>query len=255
MKYKNLTLEIGEEVATLSLKRAPGNLLTIEMVEEMNEALLGLRAHRSLEVLLMRGDADCFCEGFDLNEIVPARTQRLMQVYMRLFETLRMMDMVQISVVQGKALGAGFEIALGCNLFLAAEDATFALPETGMGLFPPIATTILPRIAPRRKAMEWVLTGNTITAAELHHHGVINRLLKRATFEQDLQAFVKDITDKSGPILAIAKRAQFEAYYSTFPEAVSRAQSLFLRDLMELRDSAEGVNAKREKREPKWQNR
>lgn len=255
MRYKHLTLDIAPEVATLSLNRPPANLLNIEMVEELNEALTALRTHRSLEVLVVRGASQNFCGGFDLDDVVPQRFQRMLQLYMRIFESLRMMDLVQIAAVQGEARGAGFEIALGCNLFVAAEDARFALPETSMGMFPPIATAILPRIAPRRKAMEWILTGNTVSAEELHHHGVVNRLLPNADFDAQLNAFVADITSKSGPILALAKRAQFEAYYSTFPEAMSRAQTLFLRDLMDLQDAAEGLRAAREKRAPEWKNR
>src|SRR5688572_9510620 len=254
MKYKYLKLDIGTEVATLCLSRPPANLLSIEMVEEMNEVLLGLRAHRTLEVLILRGGRESFCGGMDLDELVPQRMQRLIQVYMRIFETLRMMDVVQVAAVEGNAIGAGFELALGCNLFLAAENATFALPETGVGLFPPIATVILPRIAARRKALELVLTGNVVSATELHHHGVINRLLSVARFEAELDEFVSRITSKSGPVLALAKRAQFEAYYSPFPDAVSRAQTLFLRELMDLQDSAEGLRAYQEKRSPKWKN-
>lgn len=255
MKYKYLKLDIGDEVATLCLSRPPANLLNIEMVEELNEAILGLRAHREIEVLIIRGGRSAFSEGLDLEELVPARMQRLMQVYMRLFETLRMMDVVQIAAVEGKALGAGFEVALGCNLFVAADTATFAFPETSMGMFPPIATGILPRIAPRRKAMEWILTGNEVSAQELHHHGVLNRLLPADGFDAALNGFVGEITSRSGPVLALAKRAQFEAYYSTFPEAMSRAQSLFLRELMDLEDAQEGVRARKEGRPPRWKNR
>jgi enoyl-CoA hydratase/carnithine racemase len=254
MPYRNLKLEIGEEVATLSLNRPPANLLNIELIEELNDALLELRGRRRLEVLVVRGASGNFCDGFDLGDLVPARMQRILQLYMRIFESLRMMDLVQVAAVQGNALGAGFELALGCNLFLAAEDAVFCLPETGMGLFPPIATAILPRIAPRRKAMEWILTGNRVLATELHHHGVVNRLLSNTAFDAELDAFVRDITSKSGPILAIAKQAQFEAYYSTFTEAMARAQSLYMRDLVELQDSAEGLAAQREKRAPQWKN-
>ncbi|MGH7472158.1 MAG: enoyl-CoA hydratase/isomerase family protein [Longimicrobiales bacterium] len=255
MSYQFLRIDTTDEIATLSLSRAPANLLNIEMVEEMNDVLLGLRARRSLEVLIIRGTPECFSDGFDLNELGTARTQRLLQVYMRLFETLRMMDLIEIAAVEGRARGAGFEVALGCNLLVAAQNATFALPETSMGLFPPIAVGILPRIAPRRKAMEWILTGNEITAAELHHHGLINRLLPEADFDRQLQAFAAEITEKSGPVLALAKRAQFEAYYSTFPEAMSRAQSIFLRDLMELEDAREGVRARLENRKPQWKNK
>ncbi|MGH7460769.1 MAG: enoyl-CoA hydratase/isomerase family protein [Longimicrobiales bacterium] len=255
MSHQFLRLERSEEVATLTLQRAPANFLNIEMVEEMNEVLLGLRAHRSVEVLVVRGSRECFSDGFDLSELGSPATRRLIQVYMRLFETLRMMDVIQIAAIEGRAQGAGFEVALGCNLLIAAENASFSLPETGLGLFPPIATVILPRIAPRRKAMEWILTGNQITARELYHHGLINRLLPPADFDRQLNAFVDEIASKSGPVLALAKRAQFEAYYSTFPDAMSRAQSMFLRELMDLDDAREGVRARQEKRPPKWKNR
>jgi cyclohexa-1,5-dienecarbonyl-CoA hydratase len=254
MAYQHLKFEIDGMTAIVRLNRAPGNLLNIEMVEELNDALSSLRGRRSVEVLVIRGSRDCFSEGFDLDELVPQRVQRLIHVYMRLYESMRMMDVIEVAAVEGKALGAGLEVALGCNLFVASSDATFAFPETSYGFFPPIATGILPRIAPRRKAMEWILTGNTISAAELHHHGVINRLLDPADFDNALNAFLGEMTSKSGPILALAKRAQFEAYYSTFPEAMSRATSLFLRDLQELQDRAEGLAAWKEKREPRWRN-
>ena len=254
MAYQYLKLDIDGFVATVHLDRAPGNLLNIEMVEELNDALSSLRGKRTIEVLVIRGSRECFSEGFDLDELVPQRVQRMIHVYMRLYEMMRMMDLIEVAAVEGKALGAGFEVALGSNLFVAAADATFAFPETGFGIFPPIATGILPRIAPRRKAMEWILTGNTISAAELHHHGVINRLLDPNDFDNALNAFLGEMTSKSGPVLALAKRAQFEAYYSTFPEAMSRATSLFLRELQDLQDRAEGLAAQKEKREPRWRN-
>jgi cyclohexa-1,5-dienecarbonyl-CoA hydratase len=224
------------------------------MIEELNDALSSLRGKRSVEVLVIRGSREGFSEGFDLDELVSGRVQRMIRVYMRLYESMRILDVIEVAAVQGKALGAGLEVALGCNLFVGASDATFAFPETSYGIFPPIAASILPRIAPRRKAMEWILTGNAISAAELHHHGIINRLLDPADFDSQLNAFIGEMTNKSGPILALAKRAQFEAYYSTFPEAMSRAANLFLRELQDVQDRAEGLAAHKEGRPPRWRN-
>jgi cyclohexa-1,5-dienecarbonyl-CoA hydratase len=255
MAYQNLKLDIDGEVATLRLDRAPANLLNIEMLEELNDAVLSLRSNQILEVLVIRGTADCFSDGLDLNEHVPNRVQRLIHVYMRLFETLRMMDVIEIAAVEGRAWGAGFELALGCNLFVASDRASFRLPETSYGVFPPIACAILPRVVPRRKAMEWILTGNEISAERLAHDGVINRLLPAATFDVGLEQFVTDITAKSKPVLELAKRAQFEAYYATFPEAMSRVQSLYLRELMELDDAQTGPEAQRAGTAQQWVNR
>lgn len=255
MTYRNLKLDVAGEVATLRLDRAPANLLNIEMLEELNDAVLSLRSNKILEVLIIRGTADCFSDGLDLSEHVPDCVQRLIHVYMRLFETLRMMDVIEIAAVEGRAWGAGFELALGCNLFVAADQTSFRLPETSYGVFPPIACAILPRVVPRRKAMEWILTGNEISAERLAHDGVINQLLPAAAFDTALEKFVADITAKSKAVLELAKRAQFEAYYSTFPDAMSRVQSLYLRELMDLDDAQTGPEARRAGTVQQWVNR
>lgn len=255
MTDKRVLLSVEGEVATLVLHRPPGNVLDIATLEELNEALFGLRDEPTLKVLLIRGANGTFCDGLDLAEHTRDRVQRLLQVFVRFFETLRMVQAVTVAAVEGRAVGAGFELALGCNLFVATETATFSLPQIKMGLLPPVATAILPRIAPRRRAMEWILTGNKISARRLEHDGVINRLLPEDHFENMLAAFVKELTGKSAPVLQLARRAQMEAYYSTFPDALSSIHALYIRELIELEDSEEGTRAAREERKPEWKNR
>ena len=170
----------------------------------------------------------------------------------RIFETLRMMHVVSIAAVEGRAWGGGFELALGCNLILAAEDATFALPEVANGVIPPIASIVLPRVSPRRRAMEWILTGRRISAGELEHFGLVNRLFTPPEFEAGLSAFLGELTSKSGPLLQLAKRAQYEAYYATYEEALYKVQNMYLRELVGLDDMKEGVRAHLEGRKPEW---
>lgn len=255
MDYRNLQIEIRHPVATMTLHRPPRNLLDIDMIEEIADALLRIRNDAAVEVLVVRGAGGNFCEGLDLREHVKNRLQRLIQVYSRVFETLRMMDVVSIAAIEGNALGGGFELALGCNLIVAAADARFALPEVRHGIFPPIACIILPRVTPRRRAMEWILTGNDITAVQLERDGLINRLFSPAEFDAGLAAFVDELARSSGPVLQLAKKAQYEAYYSTYEEALYKVQNLYLRDLMELQDAEEGLRAYREGREAVWHNR
>ncbi|MGH7507635.1 MAG: enoyl-CoA hydratase/isomerase family protein, partial [Longimicrobiales bacterium] len=227
MAFETIRLDIEEKVATLWLDRKPRHLLNIAMMEEINAALLSLREHRTLEVLILRGADRTFCDGIDLKEHTQKRVQRLLQVFMRIFETMRMSNLISIAAVEGHAVGAGFELTLGCNLIVAAEDALFALPQVKMGIIAPVAAAVLPRVAPRRRAMEWVLTGNPISAGRLEHDGVINRVFPPASFEAGLDALLGEITDKSAPVLHLAKRAQFEAYYATFPEALASIQTLY----------------------------
>lgn len=256
MEYKYVELSLNEETqcATLLMKRPPTNLLNIAMMEEVNEALQSLRGLPWLEVLVIRGADGTFSEGIDLKEHVQKRVQRLLQVFLRIFETMRMLDVISVAAVEGRAWGAGFELALGCNLIVSAETASFALPQIGQGLIPPVASAILPRIAPRRRAMEWILTGGEISARRLEHDGVVNRLFSVDFFDEPLAAFVTEITGKSGPVLQLAKRAQFEGYYSSFPDALQNIQSLYLRELMALDDAREGPKAARDGKTPRWKN-
>jgi enoyl-CoA hydratase/carnithine racemase len=138
---------------------------------------------------------------------------------------------------------------------VASQGATFRLPEIDRGLVPHIATIILPRVVPRRRAMEWILTGNEITPRELYDVGLVNRIFEESSFDDALERFVGELTAKSGPVLQLAKRAQYEAYYSTYEEALYRVQNLYLRELMELEDPGEGIRAHLEGRAPRWSHR
>jgi enoyl-CoA hydratase/carnithine racemase len=252
MAYQHIRIDTNGKRATLTLDRAPGHLLSIEMMDEVNQGLLDLRDRAALQVLVIRGAEGVFSEGMDLADHDRGRLQRLLQVYGRIFETLRMMDMVSVAAVEGRAWGSGFELALGCNLIVASHNAEFRLPEIDRGVIPHIATIVLPRVAPRRKAMEWILTGKPVPADELARFGLVNRIFPADAFDTELDAFVDSLTAKSGPILQLAKRAQYEAYYSTYEEAIYRVQNMYLRELMELKDPDEGIRAHLEGRAPEW---
>lgn len=255
MTERQIRLEEGERSVTVYLDRPPDNLLDIDMMEEVNQSLLELRGRQELEVLVLRGGNGVFSEGLDMADHGRERLQRLLAVYSRIFETLRMIDMVTIAAVEGRAWGSGFELSLGCNLIVASETASFRLPEVERGIIPHIASIILPRVVPRRRAMEWILTGNEIPAEDLARFGLINRLIPDSAFDEGVEQFVQELTDKSGPVLQLAKRAQYESYYSTYEEALYRVQNLYLRELMELEDASEGIAAHLEGREPEWRNR
>ncbi len=255
MIYRYLRLNIQPPVATIYLDRAPDNLLSIDMMEEINNALQTIRRNPSVSVVVVRGADRVFSKGIDLADHTRDRIQRLVQVYARIFETIRLMDVIAVAAVEGEALGAGFELCLGCNLVVASAEATFALPEVEHGIIPMIACIVLPRVVPRRRAMEWILTGNAIDVHQLHADGLVNRVFPTGGFEEGLDGFVEELTSKSAPVLQFAKRAQSEAYYSTYEEALYKVQGMYLRDLVELEDVQEGVRAYLEGRPPTWRHR
>ncbi len=252
MSFEHIDLRFDGSVATLTLNRPPLNVMHLEMLEQINAALLDLRGRSDLKVLLVRGSPEAFSAGIDLTEHTRDKVGRLIQVFHRTFETIRLLDVIAVAAVEGVAFGGGFQLAIGCNLVVASESARFAVPETKIGLFPPLACVVLPRAAPRRKAMEWILTGDEIPASELMSHGLVNKVFPDASFDAHLDDFITKLSSKSGPVLQLAKRAQTESYYSGYEEALYKAENLYLRDLMALDDSVEGVEAWLEKRDAQW---
>jgi cyclohexa-1,5-dienecarbonyl-CoA hydratase len=249
-RFVELTCEGG--VATLTLDRPPLNVMNIETIEQFNDALLELRGRREIKVLLLRGRGTAFSAGVDIADHTKDKVSRMIQLFHRIFESIRMLDVIAVAAVDGLALGAGFELAIGCNLVVASESARFGLPEINAGVFPPLACVVLPRATPRRKAMEWILTGEEISSRELESFGLVNRVFPDDRFEDELQRFIGLLTSKSGPVLQLAKRAQVESYYATYEEALYKAENLYLRELMALADVQEGIQSFLEKRNPKW---
>jgi enoyl-CoA hydratase len=239
-------------VAVLQLNRPPTNTMNIAMMEEINSKLLELAGQPELKVLVIRGNQDFFSAGIDVADHSRAKVMRMIQVFHRIFETIRLLEVVSIAAVEGKAIDGGFELAMGCNLIVACGTASFALPQIDRGAFPTVGSVVLPAIAPRRKAMEWILLGDHVPAEEMHHWGVVNQVFGESEFDAKLMEFVARITKTSGPILNLAKRAQVESYNSSWGEAFFRVENLYLRELMALSDSEEGVRAAVEKRDPVW---
>lgn len=241
-------------VTTLTLDHPPLNVMNIEMMEAVNEDLLSMRENPNLKVLVLRGRGRAFSAGVDVADHTRDKVARMVQVFHRIFETIRLLEVISVAAVDGLAAGGGFELALGCNLVVASESARFSLPEVRLGVFPPVACVVLPRAAPRRKAMEWIILGEEITARELHSYGLVNRVFPDAEFEAGLGAFIERVTVSSLPVLQLARRAQTESYYSTYEEALYKVENLYLRELMALADPHEGIQAFMEKRAPKWRN-
>jgi len=239
-------------VGRLTLNNPPLNVMSIEMMDEINSALLALREDADIKVLVLRGQGRAFSAGIDVSEHTRDKITRLLQVFHRIFETIRLLDVISVAAVDGVAAAGGFELAIGCNLVVASESARFSLPEVRHGVFPPVACVILPRAAPRRKAMEWILLGEQVSADELATYGLVNRVFPDDEFDAGLEAFVEKLAANSGPVMKLARQAQYLTYYATYEEALYKVENLYMRELMSLSDSHEGITAFLDKRDPQW---
>jgi cyclohexa-1,5-dienecarbonyl-CoA hydratase len=162
------------------------------------------------------------------------------------------MSMPTLAAVNGAALGGGMELAIGCDMVLAASGAKFGQPEIKLAVFPPIAAVLLPRLVPPARAMELLLGGDNINADEALRIGLVNRVLSKENFAAELKAFVDPYLTLSRAALLSTRKAIRAASDKPFNAALDAAEEIYLKELMATADAKEGLAAFLEKRKPVW---
>ena len=252
MAFKHIQNEFKEGVATLTLNRAPLNVLNIEMMEEINSCLEGLMKEKSLKLLVVQAAGKAFSAGVDVGEHLGDLVYKMIEVFHKIFRLMDRLKVPSIAVVNGSALGGGCELALYCDMVIATEKAKFGQPEIQVGVFPPIAGLILPRIIGRKKAMELLLSGETIGAQEALTLGLINKVVPEASLAQEVDGFIGKFKKLSGIVLKLAKEATLAGLNDDMDQGLKTIEKIYLDRLMKTNDAIEGLNAFLEKRKPTW---
>jgi len=159
-----------------------------------------------------------------------------------------------IAVVNGSALGGGCELALYCDMVIATEKSKFGQPEIQVGVFPPIAALIFPRIIGRKKAMELILSGETVSAQEALTLGLINKVVPEASLNEEVKGFIEKFKKLSGIVLKMAKEATLAGLNDDLEKGLQAIEKIYLNRLMKSYDATEGLKAFLEKRKPTWKN-
>jgi enoyl-CoA hydratase len=249
---KNIVLAIEGRVATLTVDRPDvRNALDTETVAELHRALEEVREARAT-VLIVTGAGDkAFVSGADINAIrARRRDDALASINSRLMTALESHDAVSIAAVNGYALGGGCELALACDLRIAADTAVFGLPEPTLGIIPGAGgTQRLPRIVGLGRAKEMILTGARWDAARALEVGLVSRVVPRA----ELMGAAREMAEKVlalGPLaVKLAKQALNAS--SQMPLAAGLAfESTAQAITFESADKMEGTAAFLEKRKP-----
>ena len=255
MSFQHIRTEMADGVGTITLNRPPVNILNIEMMEEINEALRDFKGEKELKVLVFRAEGKAFSVGVDVGEHKADMVKRMIETFHGMFRLMDQLQVPSIGVVNGSALGGGCELALYCDMVLATEKSTFGQPEIMVGVFPPIAALILPRIIGRKKAMEFILSGKTIGAREALEMGVINRVIAENSLEEEVKGFIDEFARHSGVVLRLTKRAAIEGLCDDVEGGLRRIEQIYLNELMRTEDATEGLKSFLEKRKPVWRNR
>jgi len=250
--YKNIGLEEKDKVAYITLKREALNILNIEMMEEINNALESLDEGKRLRALIFRAEGKAFSAGVDVSEHTDELVNKMIDTFHQMFRLLDKMECPTVALVQGAALGGGCELACFCDMVLAAAGVKFGQPEIKVGVFPPVAAPAFPQSTALKKVYELLLTGDVIKAEEAMAVGLVNQVYPREDFQKNCEEFTYRLTSNSGAILRLTKKAIRESLGKPFAEGLARSEEIYLKQMMATKDAHEGLAAFTEKRKPEW---
>ena len=254
--FKTITSTSAGGLATLTLNKPAFNVLDIEMMVEINAALDRVLVDHTVRTLLITGAGEkAFSAGVDVADHTADKVDRMIEVFHGIFRRLELVPVPVIAALNGVALGGGCELALGCDMIVAASHAKLGQPEIRLGVFPPIAAMLLPRMIPPAKAYELLLGGANIDAMEAHRLGLVNKVIAKEEFTDGSAAYANQFLALSRPALMYTKKAIRAAAGKPFSEALAAVESIYLHELMPTADASEGLNSFMQKRPAVWQHK
>jgi len=254
-QYRSILCAVENGVARISLNLPPLNIIDIPMLGEIQGAITRVQSEQDVKVLVFDHQGKAFSAGVSIRDHTPDKVSEMIEKFHGMFRLLHSLAVPTVALVDGMALGGGCELAIFCDMVVASERATFGQPEIKVGVFPPVAAVVFTQLVGRNRALELLLTGDVIDAAEAKAAGLINKVFPTEGFRQKADAFIGKFTFLSAPVLKLTKRAVDRALNADVIEGLAAAEKLYLGELMQTEDAREGLNAYLEKRKPIWKNR
>ena len=258
MTYENILVEARGRVGVITLNRPKAlNALNDALMDELGLALKAFDADEAIGVVVLTGSEKAFAAGADIGMMA---SYTYMDVYKgdyitRNWETIRSIRKPIIAAVAGFALGGGCELAMMCDIIIAAETAKFGQPEIKLGVIPGAGgTQRLPRAVSKAKAMDLCLTGRMMDAAEAERAGLVSRVVPADNLLHEALAAAVQIAEFSLPAVMMAMESVNRAYETTLAEGVTFERRLF-HSLFATEDQKEGMTAFLEKRKPVFKHR
>ncbi|MBI4602848.1 MAG: enoyl-CoA hydratase/isomerase family protein [Planctomycetes bacterium] len=249
---KSVIVEVKDGVVRVVLNKPPLNVLDIPTMRELRAAIDGLARRGDVKVVVVDHEGKAFSAGVDIKDHTPDKVEEMLEVFHGIFRALEALEPPTVAVVRGAALGGGCELATFCDLVVASEDAKLGQPEVKVGVFPPVAAVVLPRLLGRSRALEMILTGDPVDAMEADRIGLVSKVFPAEGFREKADAWIGRLASLSAPVLRLAKRAVVRGASGGFGEALAAVERIYLDELMRTEDAREGLDAFLEKRRPQW---
>ncbi len=257
MAYETILLERRGSVGLITLNRPRVmNAINAQLVNELKLAIDELEADAEVAAFVLTGGERTFAAGADVTEL---RSLTFPESYLKdIFAGIDRLSEARkptIAAVAGYVLGGGCELAMSCDIIIAAENAKFGLPEVSLGIIPGFGgTQRLTRLVGKAKAMDLILTGRTMDAAEAERAGLVSRVVPAGELMDEAMKAAGKIAGLSRPVAMLAKESVNRAYETTLSEGIKVERRLF-QATFATEDQKEGMAAFVEKRAPQFQNR
>ena len=256
-EFHDIKFKIEDRVARITLAHPPVNILNIAMMREINEALNDCALSPELVAIVFDAAPDCraFSAGVAVEEHAEDTIFQMLDSFHAIFRALEQIARPTIAVLDGPALGGGCELLAACDIAVASNRARFGQPEIKLGVFPPVAAVLLPRVIGDKRARELILTGEMIDAAEALRLGLVNYVVPSAMLEGKTLELLSKFRELSAAALEHAKKAIDLGQGRSLDTALKEVENMYLHELMKTYDAVEGINSFVEKRKPVWRNR
>lgn len=257
MAYETILAETRGRVGIITLNRPKAlNALNAQLFKELNEVLDRWETDANIGCVLLTGSEKAFAAGADIKEMEPlAYPGTYVDDFITPWDRLGRFRKPLVAAVAGYALGGGCEVAMMCDVVLAADNAQFGQPEIRLGVIPGAGgTQRLTRIIGKAKAMELVLTGRMMGAEEAERSGLVARIVPLADLQKEAMKVAETIAGLSLPAVMIAKESVNRAYETTLSEGIRFERRVF-QSLFGTSDQKEGMNAFVAKRQPGFKHR
>lgn len=261
-----LQYAVEDGIGTIRLNRPERkNALTFEMVDALYEVLVGARTDDEVRGLMLCGAGGTFCSGLDLS-LLPTEQGRLSGAPLefkqmltdriqRIALAVEDLDKPLVAAIAGSAVGAGLDFALMCDMRIAAASAKLAESYVRVGLVPGAGGCyFLPRLVGRAKALELLLTGDFVGAAEAEKIGLVNRVVPDEEVESSALELIRGIAARPPVTVAMIKRATYQSEKSDLRTALDLISS-HMAVVTSTEDSREAMAALAERREPRFRGR
>jgi cyclohexa-1,5-dienecarbonyl-CoA hydratase len=251
-KFSRVMVDVGSSVARIALHHGSLNVIDIPMMEELAHALEEVEERADISVVVLSGEGTTFSAGVDVAAHTPEKIEEMLFKFHAVIRRLIASKKVTIAAVLGHCLGGGAELAMVCDMVYTTASAQWGFPEIKLACYPPVACAALAALVGQKCTAELILTGRMITGSEAAEMGLANRALPDGALAAAVEGTIQQLVTLSPAALAVTKKAIYAWDSMHFDKGLTRAEKIYLDEVMRTSDAREGISAFMEKRRPRW---